>query len=70
TRSSTSTALIDLDRAPCAPPGQLSADEARQFADTSGPIFLLTIPPSVGYEQNPSSLYYCYDLEGAAQHLR
>ena len=24
---------------------------------------LLTIPESVGYEQNPLSLYYCYDVE-------
>ncbi|KAF8028401.1 hypothetical protein BT93_E1111 [Corymbia citriodora subsp. variegata] len=62
-------ALIDLDRAPHPPPGHLSADEARRFADTNGPIFLLTIPPSVGYEQNPLSLYYCYDIKGAAQHL-
>ncbi|XP_030551964.2 LOW QUALITY PROTEIN: uncharacterized protein LOC115756371 [Rhodamnia argentea] len=63
-------ALIDLDRAPHAPPGHLSADEARHFADTNGPIFLLTIPPSVGYEQNPLSLYYCYDIKGATQHLQ
>ncbi|KAI3428977.1 uncharacterized protein J3R85_008787 [Psidium guajava] len=62
-------ALMDLDRAPHAPSGHLSADEARQFADTNGPIFLLTIPPSVGYEQNPLSLYYCYDLKGTTQHL-
>lgn len=32
--------------------------------------FLLTIPPSVGYEQNPLSLYYCYDIEGPSQNLR
>lgn len=32
--------------------------------------FLLTIPPSVGYEQNPLSLYYCFDVEGAARTLR
>lgn len=31
---------------------------------------LLTIPPSVGYEQNPLSLYYCYDVEGSSQHLK
>lgn len=31
--------------------------------------FLLTIPPSVGYEQNPLSLYYCYDLDGSARSL-
>lgn len=24
---------------------------------------LLTIPQSVGYEQNPLSLYYCYDSD-------
>ena len=27
---------------------------------------LLTIPPSVGYEQNPLSVYYCYDVEAEA----
>lgn len=31
---------------------------------------LLTIPPSVGYEQNPLSLYYCYDVEGSTQCLK
>lgn len=31
---------------------------------------LLTIPSSVGYEQNPLSLYYCYETEGSAQHLK
>ncbi|KAH0676664.1 hypothetical protein KY285_024465 [Solanum tuberosum] len=33
-------------------------------------IFLLTIPPSVGYVQNPLSLYYCYDTEGSLQNLK
>ena len=28
---------------------------------------LLTIPPSVGYVQNPLSVYYCYDVEAEAQ---
>lgn len=32
--------------------------------------YLLTIPPSVGYEQNPLSLYYCYDLEGSIKVLK
>jgi len=32
--------------------------------------FFLTIPPSVGYEQNPLSLYYCYDLEDSASSLK
>lgn len=31
-------ALIDLDRAPHAPPNHLSADEARQITDTTGPV--------------------------------
>ena len=34
-----------------------------------GCSFLLTIPPSVGYEQNPLSLYYCYNLEGSSKRL-
>ncbi|KAF1890885.1 hypothetical protein Lal_00037456, partial [Lupinus albus] len=63
-------ALIDLDRAPHAPPDHISADEARQITDTNGPILLLTIPPSVGYEQNPLSVYYCYDVEGSSKHLK
>jgi DUF1365 family protein len=62
-------ALFDLDYAPNAPPDHFSADRARQIAETNGPVFLLTIPPSVGYEQNPLSLYYCYDVEGSTQHL-
>ncbi|KAI5571119.1 hypothetical protein POPTR_011G084000v4 [Populus trichocarpa] len=62
-------ALFDLDHAH-APPDHLSADEARQVAQTTGPVFLLTIPPSVGYEQNPLSLYYCYDMDGSARLLK
>lgn len=52
-------ALIDLDLSP--QPSHLSADRARQVAGTDGPVLLLTIPASVGYEQNPLSVYYCYD---------
>lgn len=52
-------ALVDLDRLPL--PGHLSPDDARRVASTSGPVHLLTIPKSVGYEQNPLSIYYCYD---------
>ncbi|XP_061352456.1 uncharacterized protein LOC133297350 [Gastrolobium bilobum] len=63
-------ALFDLDRAPHAPPDHLSADEARQLTDTNGPILLLTIPPSVGYEQNPLNVYYCYAVEGSTRHLK
>ncbi|KAJ3669976.1 hypothetical protein LUZ60_010300 [Juncus effusus] len=54
-------ALLDLDRAP-PPDVHLTADRARKIAETNGPVFLLTIPKSVGYEQNPLSIYYCYDL--------
>ncbi|KAF8413565.1 hypothetical protein HHK36_001556 [Tetracentron sinense] len=63
-------ALIDLDGAPDSLPNHLSAHEARRITKTTGPVFLLTIPPSVGYEQNPLSVYYCYDLEGSTQHLK
>lgn len=68
-RYSVRYALIDLDGA-CTPlPNHLSADEARRVAATTGPVLLLTIPESVGYEQNPLSLYYCYDLEDSSKHL-
>ncbi|TYK13290.1 DUF1365 domain-containing protein [Cucumis melo var. makuwa] len=63
-------ALIDLDRSPSPPSHHLSADEARRVASTSGPVYLLTIPASVGYEQNPLSLYYCYQTEDSGQHLK
>ncbi|MCI28649.1 hypothetical protein A2U01_0049851, partial [Trifolium medium] len=63
-------ALIDLDRVSHAPPNHLSPDEARQITDTNGPILLLTIPLSVGYEQNPLSVYYCYDVEDSATRLK
>ncbi|KAJ8761874.1 hypothetical protein K2173_005585 [Erythroxylum novogranatense] len=62
-------ALFDLDHAPHPPPDHLSADDARRVTCTDGPVLLLTIPSSVGYEQNPLSLYYCYDLDGTEQHL-
>ncbi|CAB1184613.1 unnamed protein product [Spirodela intermedia] len=73
-------ALVNLER-PCSstasplpsslfPPsffaGHLSADNARAVTDTNGPVLLLTIPPSVGYEQNPLSIYYCYDVVSRA----
>ncbi|XP_057463369.1 uncharacterized protein LOC130753368 [Actinidia eriantha] len=69
-RYSVRYALIDLDRASHAPPGHLSADQCRSVAQTNGPVFLLTIPPSVGYEQNPLSLYYCYEVEGSPENLK
>lgn len=68
-------ALLDLDRAPQTTlpssyfDDHLSAHQARQITTTTGPVLLLTIPPSVGYEQNPLSVYYCYDLQGSSRHL-
>ncbi|KAK1425358.1 hypothetical protein QVD17_20709 [Tagetes erecta] len=63
-------AFIDLDLATHPPPDHLSPQQARTIAHTNGPVFLLTIPPSVGYEQNPLSLYYCYDVEGSKTCLK
>ncbi|KAM7271532.1 hypothetical protein ACFE04_030746 [Oxalis oulophora] len=63
-------ALFDLDHASNVPSDHFSAHRAREIAQTNGPVFLLTIPPSVGYEQNPLSLYYCYDVQGSTQHLK
>ncbi|CAN1249175.1 hypothetical protein LINPERPRIM_LOCUS7026 [Linum perenne] len=62
-------ALFDLDNSSHLPPDHLSADEARHAANTTGSVFLLTVPPSVGYEQNPLSLYYCYDGDGSHPNL-
>eukprot|EP00249_Psilotum_nudum_P006938 c20171_g1_i1 orf=206-1270(+) len=42
----------------------MNAEEARIISGTTGPVYLLTIPTSVGYEQNPISVYYCYDGGG------
>ncbi|XP_075486841.1 uncharacterized protein LOC142526373 isoform X2 [Primulina tabacum] len=61
---------FDLDGASHAPTNHLYADEARRVANINGPVFLLTIPPSVGYERNPLSLYYCYDFEASKKTLR
>ncbi|KAI3873326.1 hypothetical protein MKW92_017537 [Papaver armeniacum] len=68
-------ALLDLDRAPKSLPSSffsnhLSAQEARNITSTTGPVFLLTMPPSVGYEQNPLSVYYCYELVDSVLCLR
>ena len=45
----------------------LSAGEARAFSGTSGRVLLLTLPAAAGYAQNPISVYYCYDDEGAEE---
>ncbi|KAL5577251.1 hypothetical protein UlMin_018950 [Ulmus minor] len=68
-RYSVRYALLDLDGESPAPANHLSADEARHVAGTSGTVLLLTIPESVGYEQNPLSVYYCYDGESSGQLL-
>eukprot|EP00192_Tetraselmis_astigmatica_P014213 CAMPEP_0117676364 /NCGR_PEP_ID=MMETSP0804-20121206/16128_1 /TAXON_ID=1074897 /ORGANISM="Tetraselmis astigmatica, Strain CCMP880" /LENGTH=303 /DNA_ID=CAMNT_0005485487 /DNA_START=207 /DNA_END=1118 /DNA_ORIENTATION=+ len=61
-------ALLDLDNPPSWFQSQgadhLSAQEAREFANSSGPVKLLTNPKAAGYIQNPISVYYCY-LEGS-----
>ncbi|KAH6785555.1 hypothetical protein C2S51_038010 [Perilla frutescens var. frutescens] len=63
-------ALIDLDRPPYSPPNYLSADDARRAAKTNGPVHLLRIPPSLGYERSPVNYYYCYDIEGSTKTLK
>lgn len=46
---------------PLAPqPDCLTAQEARAIAGTAGPVRWLSFPRSMGYEQNPISVYYCY----------
>ncbi|KAJ4977190.1 hypothetical protein NE237_002296 [Protea cynaroides] len=70
-RYSVRYALINLDRAkPNTLLTHFSADQARHITATTGPVFFLTIPSSVGYEQNPLSVYYCYDVEGSIQRLK
>ncbi|KAG6413596.1 hypothetical protein SASPL_126310 [Salvia splendens] len=63
-------ALIDLDRPPYSPPNYLSADDARRAAKTNGPVHLLRIPSSLGYERSPVNYYYCYEIEGSTKILK
>lgn len=42
-------------------PDCLTAKEVRAIAGTAGPVRWLSFPRSMGYEQNPISVYYCYD---------
>lgn len=55
-------AVLDLDDPPSwydgAREDHLTADEARKFAGTDGRVELLTHPRSLGYLQNPISVYY------------
>lgn len=48
----------------------MDSQQVRSITGTSGPVYLLTIPTSVGYEQNPLSVYYCYDAEGPTSYLK
>jgi DUF1365 family protein len=58
--------LVPLDSPPATFQGDhLTADEAREYAGTTGPVLLLTVPSSAGYHQNPISVYYCYSAQGA-----
>ncbi|BBN16824.1 uncharacterized protein MPTK1_7g09610 [Marchantia polymorpha subsp. ruderalis] len=61
-------ALVNLDESPAwfaaASRHHLSAQQARSIVGTSGAVYLLCMPASVGYEQNPLSVYYCYDDAG------
>ncbi|KAG6416449.1 hypothetical protein SASPL_123879 [Salvia splendens] len=63
-------ALIDLDRPPYSRPNYLSADDARRTAKTNGPVHLLRIPTSLGYERSPVNYYYCYEIEGSTKILK
>ena len=46
---------------------RLTADEARALTDCAGPVRLLLMPSSAGYEQNPLCVYYCYDAHQMLQ---
>lgn len=59
-------ALVNLDSSPpsflsTAFHHHMTASQARSLAGTTGPVYLLTVPTSVGYEQNPLSVYYCFN---------
>ena len=49
--------LVPLDAPPKSFAGDhMTADEARAFASTDGPVLLLTDPAAAGYHQNPISV--------------
>ncbi|MCO5563134.1 hypothetical protein L7F22_016770 [Adiantum nelumboides] len=59
-------ALVNLDRPPSffvatTAHHHMTASKARSIAGTTGPVYILTVPTSVGYEQNPLSVYYCFN---------
>ncbi len=61
--------LVDLDHAARDPSGfaasqvaqHMSAEQARKLAGSLGRVRLLLLPRSANYEQNPLTIYYCYD---------
>jgi DUF1365 family protein len=44
----------------CLQPDCMTAQQARAIAGTAGPVWFLSFPPSMGYDQNPIAVYYCY----------
>lgn len=64
-------AIVDLDDPPAWYDARtndtMTADEAREAANTRGGVRLLTDPAVAGYVQNPISVYYCYDESGALE---
>ncbi|KAG2502138.1 hypothetical protein HYH03_000626 [Edaphochlamys debaryana] len=64
-------AVLDLEAPPSWFKAQaadhMTADEARKFAGTTGPVKLLTDPMTAGYVQNPISIYYCYGGGGGSE---
>ncbi|KAK1378428.1 TBC1 domain family member 14 like [Heracleum sosnowskyi] len=61
--------ISPTDRSSYVPPNHLSAEEARSIVGTTGPVLLLTIPPSVGYQRSPVTLYYCYDRQESSSNI-
>lgn len=41
-----------------------STQEAREAAQTDGPVRLLTTPAAAGYHQNPIQIYFCEEKKG------
>ncbi|CAM6091574.1 unnamed protein product [Calypogeia fissa] len=65
-------AFVNLDKVPswfsASAQHHMTAGKVRSIVGTSGPVYLLCIPKSVGYEQNPISVYYCYDNDAGGPH--
>lgn len=50
-------------------PDCMTAQQARAIAGTAGPVRFLSFPPSMGYDQNPIAVYYCYGPGAATRCL-